>query len=101
MMSMKIAFDAKRAYQNPTGLGNYSRTLISSLADFFPENRYYLCAPKLTKQFDISAHENVENIVPAEFLSKNFKSLWRSNWVKKDLQKKSIDIYHGLSNEIP
>lgn len=29
------------------------------------------------------------------------KSLWRSNWVKKDLLKKSIDIYHGLSNEIP
>ena len=37
---MKIAFDAKRAYQNGTGLGHYSRTLISSLAQYFPEHEY-------------------------------------------------------------
>ena len=28
---MKIGFDAKRAYQNFTGLGNYSRDLIENL----------------------------------------------------------------------
>src|SRR6185503_6123802 len=26
---------------------------------------------------------------------------WRSSWVKKDLKKLKIDIYHGLSHEIP
>lgn len=98
---MKIAFDAKRVYQNETGLGNYSRTLVSSLAAFYPEHDYYLCAPKVTDRFSILPSSNIENIVPNDFLSKKLKSVWRSNWVKKDLRKKSIDIYHGLSNEIP
>lgn len=98
---MKIAFDAKRAYQNGTGLGHYSRTLISSLADFYPEHHYYLCAPRLTNRFDISGFTNVENIIPRSFLSKKLKSVWRSSWVKRDLQKKGINIYHGLSHEIP
>lgn len=98
---MKIAFDGKRAYQNATGLGNYSRTLISSLADFYPEHYYYLCAPKCTNRFEISRFTNVENIIPQDFFSRKFKSFWRSSGVKNDLQKKEINIYHGLSNEIP
>lgn len=98
---MKIAFDAKRAYQNGTGLGHYSRTLISSLATFYPEHHYYLCAPKLTTRYDIAGFSNVTSIVPSDFVSRKLKSLWRSNWVKKDLIKEGIDLYHGLSHEIP
>jgi glycosyltransferase involved in cell wall biosynthesis len=98
---MKIAFDAKRAYQNATGLGHYSRSLISSLASFYPENDYFLCAPKLTDRYNIGAFPNVSNIVPTSFISKRFKSMWRSNLVKQDLKKVGIDLYHGLSHEIP
>ena len=72
---MKIAFDAKRAYQNATGLGNYSRTLISSLATFYPQHEYYLLAPKLTDRYDITSFGNVKNITPSTFLSKKFKIL--------------------------
>ncbi|MCF0197245.1 MAG: glycosyltransferase family 4 protein [Bacteroidaceae bacterium] len=39
---MNIAFDAKRYYHNHTGLGNYSRTLVQNLQQFFPENEYTL-----------------------------------------------------------
>jgi glycosyltransferase involved in cell wall biosynthesis len=98
---MKIAFDAKRAYQNGTGLGHYSRTLISSLATNFPAHHYYLCAPKLTARFDVASFDNVHNITPATFLSKKLKAVWRSNWVKRDLLNEGIDLYHGLSHEIP
>ncbi|MCW3115344.1 MAG: glycosyl transferase, group 1 family protein [Segetibacter sp.] len=98
---MKIAFDAKRAYQNSTGLGHYSRTLISSLATNYPENQYFLCAPKLTGKFDITEFGNVTNITPSGIVSKKLKSLWRSNLVKKDLTEKHVDLYHGLSHEIP
>jgi glycosyltransferase involved in cell wall biosynthesis len=98
---MKIAFDAKRAYQNSTGLGHYSRTLISSLANFHPEHQYYLCAPKLTNRFNADAFSNIHNIVPQSFLSNKLKSVWRSNWVKKDLLARNIELYHGLSHEIP
>ncbi len=98
---MKIAFDAKRAYQNGTGLGHYSRTLINSLAQFYPEHHYFLCAPKLTNRFDVSMHPNVENITPQGVLSQKLRSLWRSKWVVEDLAEKGIDLYHGLSHEIP
>jgi glycosyltransferase involved in cell wall biosynthesis len=98
---MKIAFDAKRAYQNVTGLGHYSRSLISSLATYYSKNHYFLCAPKLTDQYPINAFSNVSNILPTGFVSKRLKSLWRSNLVKYDLKKAGIELYHGLSNEIP
>ena len=37
---MNIGFDAKRAFTNGTGLGHYSRTLISSLAKYFAMHQY-------------------------------------------------------------
>ena len=99
--AMRIAFDAKRAYQNNTGLGHYSRTLISSLATFYPQHQYFLCAPKLTNRFDTSDFANMHDVTPQSFLSKKIPSAWRSNWVKADLKKLRINIYHGLSHEIP
>ena len=98
---MNIGFDAKRAYQNSTGLGHYSRTLIASLANYYPEHEYYLFAPKITPAFNTSSFINIHPVAPQDFPGSTFTSLWRSNWVKKDLLKKKIDIYHGLSHEIP
>ena len=43
---MKIGFDDKRAFLNNSGLGNYSRTLIKSLDEYFPENDYTLFTTK-------------------------------------------------------
>ena len=98
---MNIGFDAKRAFQNNTGLGHYSRTLITSMAQYFPEHQYYLFSPKITALFETSIFSNIHSIAPSVFPSSIFKSAWRSNWVKKDLHKVNIDIYHGLSHEIP
>jgi glycosyltransferase involved in cell wall biosynthesis len=98
---MNIGFDAKRIYQNNTGLGHYSRTLVSSLAKYYPLNEYFLFAPKKTGLFSSEGFNNIHTIVPGNFLSKKFKSLWRSSWVIKDLLENKIDLYHGLSHEIP
>lgn len=97
---MNIGFDAKRAYHNGTGLGHYSRTLITSLAEFYPEHEYYLFNPKSPSKFALPQKENIHEILPQGF-SSFFSSAWRSSWVKKDLQKYNIDLYHGLSHEIP
>ena len=43
---MRIGFDAKRAFFNKTGLGNYSRSVIKGLAEYFPQNSYYLYSPR-------------------------------------------------------
>jgi glycosyltransferase involved in cell wall biosynthesis len=99
--NMKIAFDAKRAYQNTTGLGHYSRTLITSLATSFPQHQYFLCAPKVTNLFNASAFTNVQTIAPVNFPSTKLRAVWRGNWVKKDLLSRGVDLYHGLSHEIP
>ena len=42
---MRIGYDGKRAVQNFTGLGNYSRYVVQSLSAFAPENEYWLYAP--------------------------------------------------------
>jgi glycosyltransferase involved in cell wall biosynthesis len=98
---MNIGFDAKRVYQNTTGLGHYSRTLVTSLSKYFTENEYYLFAPKITNKFNVDDFENIHSVTPTKFPSTLLKSAWRSNWVKKDLLQHKIDIYHGLSHEIP
>ena len=97
---MNIGFDAKRAYHNGTGLGHYSRTLIRSLAEYFPQHEYFLFNPKPSELFQLNG-KNIYEVLPTKLLHKTLSSVWRSAWVIDDLEKLDIDIYHGLSNEIP
>ena len=97
---MNIGFDAKRAYHNGTGLGHYSRTLIRSFAEYFPEHSYFLFNPKPSDLFHLNG-KNIHEVQPSGLLHKTLSSVWRSKWVTNDLEKNKIDIYHGLSNEIP
>jgi len=97
---MNIGFDAKRAYHNQTGLGHYSRVLVHSLAQYYPDHEYYLFNPKRSTLFQFE-EANIHEILPRGFAGRLFPSAWRSSWVTKDLQKLKIDLYHGLSHEIP
>ncbi len=97
---MNIGFDAKRAFHNKTGLGHYSRNLLHSLSEYYPEHQYYLFNPKSSNSFDVKG-DNIHEVLPSGFAHKLFSAAWRSSWVKRDLQKWKIDLYHGLSHEIP
>jgi glycosyltransferase involved in cell wall biosynthesis len=97
---MNIGFDGKRAYHNQTGLGHYSRTLINSLAQYYPQHQYFLFNPRSSSLFQFK-EENVHEVLPMWFPATFFRSAWRSSWVKKDLERLDIDLYHGLSHEIP
>jgi len=97
---MKIAFDAKRAYHNNTGLGNYSRTLIQDLSRLYPNNEYFLLNPKPSKKYSLG-NNNIHQVLPKGFFSRKLSSLWRSKWMIKDLMDLGIELYHGLSHEIP
>lgn len=97
---MRIGFDAKRLYNNFTGLGNYSRTLVENLHQYFPEDEYYLYTPKV-RQDIVTAPFLEHPDYKTEHYQGPLKSLWRSSFIKKDLKKDEIDIYHGLSHEIP
>ncbi|MCT4582902.1 MAG: glycosyltransferase family 4 protein [Flavobacteriales bacterium] len=101
---MKIGFDAKRAYHNYTGLGNYSRDLIQNLLTYYPDFEYHLYAPKIgnNPRFKfVEQYDNVYPHFPESPLHKTFKGIWRSVDLEKFLVKDGIDIFHGLSNEIP
>jgi glycosyltransferase involved in cell wall biosynthesis len=101
---MKIGYDAKRAFQNFTGLGNYSRDLIKNIIGNFDENEYWLYAPKILSHpvtKSLEGLKNVHFISPQSSIDKTFKSLWRSVNLEKELKKDDIEIFHGLSNEIP
>src|SRR6185295_15875946 len=99
-VTMNIGFDAKMAYHNGTGLGHYSRTLIRSLADHYPEHDYYLFNPKPSSLFQMKAR-NIHEILPSSFVDRTFSSRWRDRHMKKDLIRCKIDLYHGLDHEIP
>lgn len=97
---MRIAFDAKRTFHNGTGLGHYSRTLLSSLSKDFPEHQYLLLNPKPGPFFKPLA-DNLTEILPGNPVNRLLNGLWRSRFCTRDLQKLKVDLYHGLSHEIP
>lgn len=98
---LKIGFDAKRFFNNNTGLGNYSRDLIRILRSNYPEQEYLLYTPKLGKQHYHSLVPSHIIKQPTGFINNTFKSYWRSNRIVQDLIADQLDIYHGLSGEIP
>lgn len=96
---MKIGFDGKRAANNLTGLGNYSRSLIANLAHFFPQNQYFVYTPKIKDKPQISSFLSGKHIIAK--LPGSGGLLWRTFGIKKQLVADDIDLFHGLSHEIP
>ncbi len=97
---LNIGFDAKRLFNNFTGLGNYSRTLLRDLANNFPEQGYFLYTPKVKRIESTNFFLNSPGF-QVHMPRGMQKILWRSIGVKKMLKKHNIDIFHGLSHEIP
>lgn len=98
---MKIGFDAKRAFNNNTGLGNHARILLNALMRDYPDNNYFLFTPKAKDEFLGALQGNYKLLFPHGKLHKIAHPLWRSFGIKEDLLKNRIDIFHGLSSELP
>jgi glycosyltransferase involved in cell wall biosynthesis len=99
---MNIGFDAKRIFHNRTGLGNYSRDITRIMSEYFPENEYFLYNPKPAPNKLFTPNEiNVHEITPRKPFSRVFYNIWRQYGVAKELNRDQIDIFHGLSGEIP
>ncbi|KPK87645.1 MAG: hypothetical protein AMS27_01940 [Bacteroides sp. SM23_62_1] len=98
---MRIGFDAKRAYFNLSGLGNYSRNIIYHLSQFYPDHEYFLYVPRPPQKNESKIFPDQRPSLPESWISRQLPSVWRSYWLGKRLELDKIDIYHGLSNEIP
>lgn len=90
---MNIGFDAKRYFHNRTGLGNYSRDLIDTLIAEYPENKYFLFD---TNPGSLDLPANTIAVVPR---ATHF--MWRSYGIVQEIKLHRINVYHGLSNELP
>ncbi len=99
---MNIGFDAKRAFSNNTGLGNYSRDLIRIMSEKFPKINFYLFKPKKTKNNYFETLKTNQFILePHSKFYKIFNGIWRMFGLIPAINKNEIAIYHGLSAEIP
>ena len=99
-----IGFDAKRAAQNKTGLGNYSRFVIKSLAQYAPSLRLDLFVPDAAKTRSLGGLDHYAAVTmhfPKTTFWQHFKRLWRSWGVSAHAKRKRVQIYHGLSGELP
>ncbi|MEZ0452613.1 glycosyltransferase family 1 protein [Sphingobacterium thalpophilum] len=98
---MRIGFDAKRYFLNKTGLGNYSRDLVRILEKYVPQNDYIKYTTK-TGSYIIDHPEIAQTTrLPEGFINTTWPNLWRNRRIVQDLKKDQIDIFHGLSGEIP
>lgn len=104
---MKIGFEAKRAFHNFRGLGNYSRSLIEGLVSNYPENEYFLYTPEF-HHYEAKRWENlifkssqVKLKKPEKKMYQYFPGLWRSFFQSSDIENEKLDLYHGLSHELP
>lgn len=97
---LRIGYDAKRLFNNFTGLGIYSRTLLVNLAKAAPENEYWLYTPKIKQHPETQpflGHLPFKVQTPG----RSFAAWWRSVGIKKDLRRDGVQLFHGLSHEIP
>lgn len=99
---MKIGYEAKRIFHNRTGLGNYGRDLVRMLSTYYPENTYYLYNPKPARHqlFQTETPQVVERL-PRSRVDRLFYNLWRQRTILKDLRNDGIQLFHGLSGELP
>jgi glycosyltransferase involved in cell wall biosynthesis len=98
---MIIGYDAKRAFCNRRGLGNYSRDIIRLMSLYYPENKYLLYTPRISNGLFAPDTKTTETILPNRFIDRKIPSLWRSSGICTDIRAHQVDIFHGLSQELP
>lgn len=97
MDKLTIGYDAKRAINNTTGLGNYSRYVIDTMSGIFKECQFnlYTQSKDTTRVQELLTRPNV-NLVRAKH-----RFMWRTLFMPIQLRKDRVPLYHGLSNEVP
>jgi glycosyltransferase involved in cell wall biosynthesis len=97
---MRVGFDAKRVFHNATGLGNYARDVLRVLAVHAPQHEYVAYNPLPgTVPFDLPGAPLTQR--GPRGWSKLVPGLWRGASMVRDLVEDRIDLFHGLSNELP
>lgn len=100
--NLSVGFDAKRIVRNGTGLGSYGRTLVNELAAL--PLQLHLYAPDEGREelrSQVVERDNVTFHFPAQASTALGKAMWRSRGIVNDLRRDGIQVFHGLSGELP
>ena len=100
---MRIGFDAKRLFLNNRGLGSYARNLLYGLQRYGSNNNYHLYTPEIKNEHVSPSLLNSENVtvhLPGG-IGKLSSSLWRSGFLGSAANKDGLEVFHGLSQELP
>ena len=98
-----IGFDAKRIVRNGTGLGSYARTLVNALSEneHLQLNLYAPDEGRDDLRNQIVNRDNVKFVYPEGLYFRFQRDLWRTKGVVKQLKEDGVQLYHGLSGELP
>ena len=97
---MIIGYEAKRIYHNRSGLGNFGRNLLQALANYHPEHQYLLFnSHPGTISFgrDMDAIKEIQPAITAPI----YRDVWRQSLMVRDIKKHQVELFHGLSMELP
>jgi glycosyltransferase involved in cell wall biosynthesis len=103
---MLIGFDAKRAFRNNTGLGNYSRGVIGGVMSYelrvkSEAGTVVLYTPSVKGRYEHFFENMPLRVVEPKGVWKVMKSVWRSVGVSRAVKKDGVELFHGLSHELP
>ena len=116
-----IGLDAKRIVRNATGLGSYGRTLVNDLLRTAADDYLFrLYAPDEGREDlrqQVLQHPNLsfcypQNVSGSKIQDSNIKGdsslftlhsslFWRTFGIVRDLLRDGVQLYHGLSGELP
>ncbi len=98
---LRIAYDARKLFNNFTGLGNYSRTLLRNLSTYFPEDLYFLFTNQVVRHEETSYFLNSPMFhVQYPAAMSPIRALKRPG-TRRLIQRHHIELFHGLANELP
>ncbi len=102
---MTVGMDGKRAVENYTGLGNYSRYAVNILSAAYPSTTFRLYAPRQLENERLRpllGRDNVQLVTAKPTLECGLtRALWRTVDLSTTLKADDVAVYHGLSNELP
>lgn len=102
---MTIGYDAKSIVGDVAGIGNYARTLVNDIEKVVkPTTMLYLYAPDrgnsaLRRQ--ITENQHMQYIYLKGYNGAIARCMWHMKGIVKDLVRDGVNIYHGLSGELP
>ncbi len=111
---LRIGFDAIRALRNTTGLGNYARGVLRALHQYARSLELHLYSPApprpefadFPREIDAELHlPTGDGTSAAPGLGPQAsglrRSIWRTFRLRRHAARDGIQLYHGLSHEIP